>query len=115
VGAGGAQVAIYAGDLGQEGAVDGLYRAVVQVARPVDALCINAGWRSSEKIEALRSQWIEAPDLTARKAVAEQIQLQAVQDVPYCPLGQYLFATAYRTGLKAVGNGFPIFRGIEKP
>jgi short-subunit dehydrogenase len=38
-----ARIAIYAGDLGQEEAVDRLYRAIVDAARPVDALRINAG------------------------------------------------------------------------
>ena len=72
------------------------------------------GWPTSERIEALRSEWIAAPDRGAQQKVAEAIQLQALQDVPYVPLGQYIFATSYRTSLKGVGKGFPTFWGVEK-
>nr|WP_314071563.1 ABC transporter substrate-binding protein [uncultured Roseococcus sp.] len=72
------------------------------------------GWPDSPRIEALRSAWLDAPDLAAQRRVAEELQLQAFQDVPYCPLGQYLFATSYRTSLTGVGKGFPVFWGLEK-
>jgi peptide/nickel transport system substrate-binding protein len=72
------------------------------------------GWPSSERIEALRTEWIAAPDLAAQKALAEQLQQQATQDVPYVPLGQYLFATSYRANLDGVGKVFPTFWGIAK-
>ncbi|WP_160000682.1 ABC transporter substrate-binding protein [Roseomonas sp. 18066] len=72
------------------------------------------GWPTSEKIEALRTDWIAAPDRSAQQKVAEAIQLQSLQDVPYVPLGQYIFATSYRTSLKGVGKGFPTFWGVEK-
>ena len=39
--AGGTAVEIYAGDLGREDAVTGLYEGLA--GRPVDALCVNAG------------------------------------------------------------------------
>ncbi len=79
-----------------------------------NAAAAAPGWPTSERIEALRTAWIAAPDLAAQKAVAEKLQVQALQDVPYYPLGQYLFATSYRSNLKGVGKVFPTFWGIEK-
>ena len=36
----------------------------------------------------MRAAWFDAPDLKAQKAIAEQVQLQALQTVRYIPLGQ---------------------------
>ena len=47
------------------------------------------GWPKAPKLEALRDQWFDAPDLDAQKRIAREIQLQAFEDVPYIPLGQY--------------------------
>ena len=72
------------------------------------------GWFSSPKLEALRSQWFDAPDLAAQKAVARQIQEVAFQEVPYLPLGQYFQATAYRRGLTGVLKGLPLFWNVQR-
>ena len=48
------------------------------------------GWPSSPRIEELRRQWLDAPDVAAQKKIAEELQLQALTDVPYVPLGQVL-------------------------
>ena len=47
------------------------------------------GWPVSEKIAALRDQWLEAPDVTAQRKIAAEIQAQAFTDVPCYPLGTY--------------------------
>jgi len=72
------------------------------------------GWPSSPRIEDLRQQWLEAPDLAAQKSLARDLQLQALIDVPYVPLGQVLGATAYRTSLTGVLNGFVLFWNVRK-
>jgi peptide/nickel transport system substrate-binding protein len=73
------------------------------------------GWPTAPKLEALRSAWFDAPDLDAQKAIAREIQLQAWQDVPYIPLGQYFQATAYRRTLGGIiQGGFPIFWNVNK-
>ena len=46
------------------------------------------GWPNDEKLESLCASWFDAPDLKAQKAIAEQVQLQALQTVPYVPLGE---------------------------
>ncbi len=72
------------------------------------------GWPSSPKIEALRDQWLAAPDLAAQQAICRDIQLQAFQDVPYYPLGAFLQPTASRpdavTGLL---DGFATFWNVR--
>jgi peptide/nickel transport system substrate-binding protein len=72
------------------------------------------GWPSAPKIEALRQQWIDAPDLAAQKKLAVEIQTQAMQDLPYIPLGQYLAPTAYRKDITGVPDGFVIFWNVRR-
>jgi peptide/nickel transport system substrate-binding protein len=67
------------------------------------------GWPTSAKIEALRDQWFDAPDLAAQKQIAAQIQLQAFEDVPYVPLGLYYNPSVYRADLTGILHGLPIF------
>ena len=70
------------------------------------------GWSASPKIEALRQDWLVATGLPQQKAICEDIQRQAMQDVPFWPLGQYLQPTAYRARLNGVNPGFATFWGI---
>ena len=72
------------------------------------------GWPSSEKLEALRDAWFRAPDVATQKQLADQIQLQAFEDVPYIPLGQTISRTAYRANLTGVLEGLPIFWNIRR-
>ena len=72
------------------------------------------GWPTSQRIEALREQWLAAPDLAAQQAICRDIQQQAFQDVPYYPLGAFLQPTASRpdavTGLL---EGFATFWNVR--
>ncbi len=72
------------------------------------------GWPSSPRIEELRQQWLDAPDVAAQKKIAEELQLQALQDVPYVPVGQVLAATAYRDTITGVPNGFAMFWNVKR-
>jgi peptide/nickel transport system substrate-binding protein len=60
------------------------------------------GWPTDEKIEALRNDWLAAPDLAAQKKVAAALQEEAFIDVPYIPTGQFIIPTAFRKNLKGV-------------
>jgi peptide/nickel transport system substrate-binding protein len=71
------------------------------------------GWPSSPKIEELRNQWLDAPDLATQKKLAEQLQLQAFIDVPYLPLGQALQPTSYNKRLSGVLGGSVLFWNIK--
>ena len=72
------------------------------------------GWPDIPKLEALREQWFDAPDLAAQQKVAREIQEVAFHELPYLPLGQYLQATAYSTKLSGVLNGFALFWNVKK-
>ena len=72
------------------------------------------GWPTSEKIEQLRNAWFDAKTEGERKKIAEQIQLQAFEDVPYIPLGQSVPPTAYRRNLTGVLHGQPFFWNVRK-
>ena len=73
----------------------------------------TTGWPSSPKLEALRGQWLVAPDLAAQQSIARDMQLQALQDVPYVPVGQVFYTTGYR-GLTDMQDGFVQFWSVKK-
>ena len=54
------------------------------------------------------------PDLDAHKRIAVDLQRETFATVPYIPLGQYFQATACRTSLSQVLNGFSIFWNVRK-
>jgi peptide/nickel transport system substrate-binding protein len=61
------------------------------------------GWPSDPHLEALIDQWFKAPDLSAQKQLAADIQTEAyANDVPYVPTGQFLIPTAYRKNLHGI-------------
>lgn len=72
------------------------------------------GWPESPQIEALRARWLEAADLAGQKAIAREIELQAMQDVPYVPAGQYFQPVAYRKNLTGMLTGVPVFTNLRK-
>ncbi len=72
------------------------------------------GWPSSPEIEALRDQWLDAPDLAAQQKLAAALQVQAFKDVPYVPLGQALQATAYQKNVSGVLKGSVLFWNVKK-
>ena len=49
-----------------------------------------------------------------KRSWREQLQLQAFQDVPYIPLGQYFQPTAYQANLTGVLPGNPVFWNIRR-
>lgn len=74
----------------------------------------SPGWPDSPQIEALRARWLETPDLAGQKAIAREIELQALQDVPYVPAGQYFQPVAYRKNLTGMLSGVPVFTNLRK-
>jgi peptide/nickel transport system substrate-binding protein len=79
-----------------------------------DAPSAWPGWCVSPQLEALRNAWFDAPDLAAQRAVCAEMQRQAMTDVPYVPLGQYIQPTAYRGGLTGVLHGFATFWNVRR-
>ncbi len=73
------------------------------------------GWPTDEKLEALRVEWLKAPDPEARQEIVGKIQERAFEVVPYIPTGQYTAKTAYRKNIKGVVAAPAIFMwGVEK-
>ena len=73
------------------------------------------GWPTDEKLEALRDAWFDATDVKSQKALAEQIQVQGLQTLPYIPLGQIFQPTAFRSDIKdIVKSMFPLFWGVRR-
>ncbi len=72
------------------------------------------GWPNSPRLEALRDAWMSAPDDAARKQIARDMQLQAWQDVPFIPLGQYFLPTVFRNTITGVLAGYTKFWNLKK-
>ena len=66
------------------------------------------------KLEALRTQWFDAPDEAGQKAVCSQIQQTVLDDVPFYPLGQLYQPTAYKKELTGVLDGFVLFWNVKR-
>ena len=73
-----------------------------------------SGWPDAPKLEALRTAWLEAPTLDDQKRIAREIQIQAFDDVPYVPLGQFFQPIAHRRTLTNIVTGFPVFWNVRR-
>jgi peptide/nickel transport system substrate-binding protein len=54
------------------------------------------GWPTSEPIEKLRAQFTREPDAAKRKAIADEVQKIAYDEVLYVPWGQFVVPGAFR-------------------
>ena len=72
------------------------------------------GWPTSPRIEALRDQWFDAPSLDEQKKISQQIQLLAIEEVPFVPTGLYYTPTAYRTSITGLlKSGTALMYGVK--
>ena len=71
------------------------------------------GWPTSERLEALREEWLFSEDAGAPARIGREMQLQALRDVPYIPLGLFYQPTAYRDRLSGVLKGAPLFWNLR--
>lgn len=60
------------------------------------------GWSKDPEIEQLRAQWFDAPSVDAQKKIAESIQKEAWDSVPFVPTAQFILPTAFRTNISGV-------------
>jgi peptide/nickel transport system substrate-binding protein len=72
------------------------------------------GWAVSSKLEALRDSWLETAEIDAQKQIAQEIQLQLWQDVPYIPMGFWVRSTAHRRNIVDIPWGHAAFYGVRK-
>ncbi len=74
-----------------------------------------AGWFSDSKMEALRAEWLVAPDMAAERKLAAAMEQEGFDQVPYVPLGQIQQPTLYRTAVTdIVPASAPFFWGLRK-
>jgi peptide/nickel transport system substrate-binding protein len=74
----------------------------------------EVGWPTSDALEAMRRAWLATPDLAVRRTIAAEMQVQAFQDVPYIPLGQWQVPTAYDRRLQGMLQGYPLFWNLRR-
>ena len=71
------------------------------------------GWPTIPRLEQLRDEWFDAPDLESRRAICETIQRTVMDEVAWVPVGAYKANTAVRRNLVDRVNGFAIFWGVR--
>lgn len=71
------------------------------------------GWPSMPRIEELRQEWLNAPDLDAQKDICREVQLQAFEDVPYVPLGGVVSFNAVSNRVHNLSREFLRFYNVE--
>jgi peptide/nickel transport system substrate-binding protein len=96
-----------------------LYGAALQGTEALSPACHKLlaggpGWPSSDKITALRDQWLDAQDIPTQRKLAAEIQAQAFVDVPYYPLGTWFPATAFRSNLTGALDGQGLFWNVRR-
>jgi peptide/nickel transport system substrate-binding protein len=72
------------------------------------------GWPDCPKLEALREQWLDAPNVATQRKIAAEIQAQAFIEVPYFPLGTFFPSTVFRSDLTGVLDGQAIFWNVRR-
>jgi peptide/nickel transport system substrate-binding protein len=60
------------------------------------------GWPCSAQMERLRAEWSRTHDPAKQKALTDEIQRLAYEEVPYVSWGQWSWPAAYRTYVKGV-------------
>lgn len=83
------------------------------------AACGNSlpGWPCDQKLDELRTAWLQETDVTKRKARLDAFQARAYEAVPYITVGQYTPAMAARASLKGIEklwNGMPTVWALDK-
>jgi len=84
---------------------------------PIRGNGMNAwfGWPTSPKLEELREQWFDAPDLAAQKKICEEIQREVFAEGTFLPLGQYFSPTAFRANVEGIIPApSPLFWNVRK-
>ena len=74
------------------------------IANWLTANCAKAlpGWPCDEELEGLRRQFAHETDPAKQKAIAEAVQIRAIQVTPYIPLGQWYSLTAARKTIEGL-------------
>ncbi len=93
--------------------LDMLDPAVHQYLR-ANGRAARSGWPASPALESLREDWLAAEAEPERVRLAQSIQRQAFEDLPYIPVGQILPRFAHRREITDVLGGFAIFWNVRR-
>jgi peptide/nickel transport system substrate-binding protein len=72
------------------------------------------GWPTIPRLESLRDDWFEAPNLAAQQAIAADLQRVMLDEVPFIPVGAYFSNTALRRELTGRVSGFALYYNIRR-
>lgn len=73
------------------------------------------GWPCDDAIEKMRADFAELSDMKERKALAEKIQLRAIETVPFVPIGIQYQIRAHRDNLTGILTPpAPVYWNIER-
>jgi peptide/nickel transport system substrate-binding protein len=72
------------------------------------------GWPDLPQLQKLIDSWTDAADLAAQQRIAAEIQREALQQVPFLPLGQYFTKTAHRRDIDGVVKGVFAFWNVRR-
>ncbi len=69
-------------------------------------------WPDDEEMERVRTARFDTPDFSTQKAIAEKVQMRALETLPCIPLGQLFQPTAFRSDISdIVKAALPMFWG----
>jgi peptide/nickel transport system substrate-binding protein len=72
------------------------------------------GWPDLPSLQALVDAWVDAPDLAGQRAIAADLQREALSQVPYIPTGQYFSRTACRRDITGIIQGQFVFWNVRR-
>jgi peptide/nickel transport system substrate-binding protein len=72
------------------------------------------GWPDLPPLQSLIDAWLDAPDLLSQQKIAIEIQLQALELVPYLPTGQFFSRTACRNDITGIIPGHFVFWNVRR-
>ena len=75
---------------------------------------VEAGWYNGPNYEAIRTRWATTTDLAQRAAYEREIQLDAMETVPFVPCGVTMQPSAWRSDLTGVLPGVAKFWNVRR-
>ena len=73
------------------------------------------GWYNSPRMEALRDAWYEAPDLPTQQGLGREMQILALDEVPFVPTGMWRSPIARRANVTGILRAArPLFWNLRK-